>query len=70
MSDSQSFPVWRRRAGRGIGASPVRAGDEGRECPPRDARKRILTFLALTVLFTAVSAASPSESAPEATLEI
>ena len=57
MSDSQSFRVWRRKAGRGAGASPARAGDAGREHPPRDAQKRILTFLALTVLFTAVSAA-------------
>jgi membrane protease YdiL (CAAX protease family) len=56
MSDAGSRQVSRKRAGRGARASSVGAGGEGRQQPPGDARKRIVTFLVLTLLFTAVSA--------------
>lgn len=56
MSDPGSLRAWRRRAGRGAHASSAGAGGQGREHAPGDARKRIVTFLALTLLFTAVSA--------------
>jgi uncharacterized protein len=56
MSDPGSPQGWRRRAGRGEHARSVAAGGEGgRDHQPGDARKRILTFLALTLLFTAAS---------------
>jgi membrane protease YdiL (CAAX protease family) len=56
MRDSASLQMWWRRAGRSAPASSVGAEGGEREHAPGDARKRIVTFLALTLLFTAVSA--------------
>lgn len=56
MNEAESLTPWRRRAGRGCRANPAASGGDGREQVRRDARQRIVTFLALTLLFTAVSA--------------
>lgn len=56
MSDAGSPQLWRKRAARGERASSAGAIVEGRQQPPGDARKRIVMFLVLTLLFTAVSA--------------
>jgi membrane protease YdiL (CAAX protease family) len=56
MSNAESQASWRRRAARGSRANPVAPGGDAKEEARRDTHRRIVTFLALTLLFTAVSA--------------
>jgi len=57
MSDPRSVPARPSRLGRGVHATSAGAVDERRPGRRLDPRRRIVTFLALTLIFTAMSAA-------------